>query len=50
MRRSKRRNTMQMRKCIVVSPDNEIRIKCFIRNVEVVRNKQLKLVQPGNSQ
>ena len=50
MRRSERRNTTQMRKCIVMSPDDEIRIECFIRNVEAMRNKQLKLVQPGNSQ
>ena len=48
MRRSKRRNTTWMRKCIVVSPDNEIRIKCFIRNVKAMRNKWMKL-QPGNS-
>ena len=50
MRRSKRRNTMQMMKCIVMSPDDEIKVEWFIRNVEAMRNKWLKLVQPGNSQ
>ena len=50
MRRSKRRNTTQMRKNIVMSADDEIKVKSFIRNVEVMTNKQLKLVQPGNSQ
>ena len=36
----------QMRKCIVMSPDDEIRVKNFIRNVEAMRNEWMKLVQP----
>ena len=39
-----------MMKCIVMRPDNKIKVKCFIRIVELMRNEQLKLVQPGNSQ
>ena len=50
MRQSERRNMMQMRKCIVMSPDNAIRVKYFIRNVEVMRNEWMKLVQLGNSE
>ena len=50
MRRSERRNTTQMRKCAVMRPHDKIKVKSFIRNVEVMTNKQLKLVQLGNSQ
>ena len=50
MRRNERRNMTQMRKCIAMSPDDETRVKCFIRNVEAMRNEWMKLVQPGNSQ
>ena len=50
MRRSERRNKTQMRRCIVMSADDKIKVKSFIRKVEVMTNRQLKLVQPGNSQ